>query len=388
MQTLNVLSTTDVHGYLHEGIDNLIDKKQQLNCDLLIDNGDFFVGHSFATFAYLKHRISPLVDIANELGYDVMIPGNHDLDFGLDWLKKQVEHLNADYLCMNLFDTSEEPIFKPYLIKEIKGIKVGIVGLMTGALSLLLPAQIMKDLIVTDPIETLNRWIDKMSESADIIIVAYHGGLTNNPETGAQWHYPSKEDEAYQLMTRFPQINAVICGHQHFVNAGIYQKSIGLVQPGARGQHLGYQQFSVDENQVFIKKNEVIPLESQGKVLTDEKHYADWLKTAVDKSKLINFITSHFDADAFILNYQAKTYAELIKETDYSFPLNLYMVTAEEFNQSIDNHFYQVIKTENMNEAKALYVVIATPNIMPTYRIKHQFLVPLFDCLVVNQACN
>lgn len=388
MKTLNVLSTTDVHGYLHEGIDNLIDKKQQLNCDLLIDNGDFFVGHSFATFSYLKHKISPLVDIANEFGYDVIIPGNHDLDFGLDWLKKQVEHLNAVYLCMNLFDTSGDLIFKPYLIKEINGIKVGVVGLMTGALSLLLPAPIMKDLIVTDPIETLNRWIDKISESTDIIIVAYHGGLTNNPETGAQWHYPSKEDEAYQLMTHFPQINAVICGHQHFVNAGIYKESIGLVQPGARGQYLGYQQFLVDENQVLINKNEVITLESQGKILTDEKHYADWLQTTVDTSKLINYITGHFDADAFILNYQAKTYAELIKEIDTPFPLNLYMVTVEEFNQSIDNPLYQVIKTNNMAEEKALYAVLATPNVLPTYRINQQYLLPLFDCLVVNQACN
>ena len=48
MMTISLLATTDVHGYIDEGLGDLKGLKASLGADLLIDNGDFFIGSSLA----------------------------------------------------------------------------------------------------------------------------------------------------------------------------------------------------------------------------------------------------------------------------------------------------------------------------------------------------
>lgn len=372
---LSILSTTDVHGYLHKGLNQVVALKEENQIDLLIDNGDFLVGSAFATYSRLHYEISPLVTIANEIGYDLMIAGNHDLDYGLPWLQKQVKHLKADYLCANLVDQEGELLFKPYSLVEKQGKTIAVFGLMTYALSQLIPEEYVHQVQVLSPFEALKTYLKKIE--ADLIVVAYHGGLTNDPVTGKGWHYPSLEDQAFQLMTEFPQIDALICGHQHFVNAGVNEETgAALVQPGAFGEYAGFQQFTKGK----IARNKILKLEAQKYPTPWENAYQSWLNQAVNLESLKNYIKNLFPvADLYLLNYQAKTVGELAKELSHPFPISEYFVTGKKLLErkpalTID------IKADN------IYQVVASPGEFSPGWLRKSYLINLFDSYMVNEA--
>lgn len=371
--TINILSTTDVHGYLDKGLGQLALLSQDQQVDLLLDNGDFLVGSAFATYGRLQHAVSPVVYIANEIGYQVMVPGNHDLDYGLPWLQKQVEHLKADYVCANLVNEEMQPIFKPYSVLECQGKKIAVIGLMTYALSRLMPEAYFNQVQVLSPFEALkNNLVDI---EADFIVLAYHGGLTHDPVSGKVWHYASLEDQAYQLMEEFPQIDALICGHQHFVNAGINEGTgTALIQPGAFGQYAGYQQF----NEGNITENQIIELKSQLYSTKWDKDFQTWLSQSVDIKSVKNYIQNPFPhADFYLLDYQAETIGELVEELSDPFPLGDYLVSGRE----VLKLGFDISKSL---QADKLYKVVASPQILPASRLRKAYLMNLFDQYMIN----
>lgn len=375
MVKISIASTTDVHGYTDEGLAQL----RTHTSDLLIDNGDFFIGSPFATYGYAQHSISPLVDVANEIGYDVMVPGNHDLDFGLDWLLTQVKVLAADYVCCNLFLPDMTQPFMPYTIKEIKGQKVAVIGLLTGAYNQLAVSDSLSlEVIVEDPMKALFKVMDEVKNKADLIVVAYHGGLTNDPKTGAVWSYPSKEDEAYQIMEQFPEIDSLICGHQHFVNAAIHHNNIALVQAGTQARVLGYQEFEVASNNVSIIDNRIIPLEAKEYSLASRQQFQHWLESPVNLDKVADYITTTYPADLHLLNYTATTLHDLISETQGPFPLAYYFLSGQELAELTD--------LKDILDESGNYRVVASPGILPEYRVRQELLIPLFGEIVKYQA--
>ena len=139
---INVLTTTDLHGFIANdkpqpalALQGLKDKYPN---SLLMDSGDFFVGNPLTTYFCDQYEVSPLVNYANRVGFDVMVPGNHDFDHGITYLKKQVENLAAAYVCCNVFSEQNELIFPPYAIKEVAGIKILVIGLLTSRISMII----------------------------------------------------------------------------------------------------------------------------------------------------------------------------------------------------------------------------------------------------------
>lgn len=376
MVKISIASTTDVHGYTDEGLAQLLTHSS----DLLIDNGDFFIGSPFATYGYVQHSISPLVDVANEIGYDVMVPGNHDLDFGLDWLLTQVKVLDADYVCCNLFFPNRTQVFKPYTIKEIQDKKVAVIGLLTGAYNqLAISDDLSLEVTVEDPMKALSKVMDDIKGKADLIVVAYHGGLTNDPASGAVWSYPSKEDEAYQIMEQFPTIHSLICGHQHFVNAAIHPHEIALVQAGTQAKVLGYQEFEVDTNQqVKILSNRIIPLGAVEYPFDDRADYESWLDSPVDLNKVRDYIRYSYPADLHLLHYTANNLRDLIQQTQGPFPLAYYYISGEELAGVTD-------LAEDVDLLRN-YTVLASTGLLPAHRVRRQLLIPLFAQIVRHKA--
>lgn len=93
---------------------------------LLLDSGDTWHGTGIALF----RGGSPMVAIMNKIGYDAMTPGNVDFLFRKDDFLKNVKACNFPVIAANMSDMdSDDLILKPYTIKEVSGVKVGIIGL-------------------------------------------------------------------------------------------------------------------------------------------------------------------------------------------------------------------------------------------------------------------
>ena len=128
---LIILFTSDVHCGIDQGwgFAGLYAIKEKLSEDynvLLVDNGDAIQGETVG----LLSRGEAIIDIMNTVGYDAAIPGNHEFDYGMEQFLALTKKADFPYLSCN-FNKEGELVFKPWIIKEVGGMKIGFVGVTT-----------------------------------------------------------------------------------------------------------------------------------------------------------------------------------------------------------------------------------------------------------------
>lgn len=127
-----VLFTSDAHagidqGWGYAGLAAIRDGLSAKNHVVLVDNGDAIQGETIGTLTDGK----AIVELMNEVGYDVATPGNHEFDYGMDnFLSLANEVAKFPYISCN-FTYKDEPVLKPYVIKEFDGVKIAFVGIST-----------------------------------------------------------------------------------------------------------------------------------------------------------------------------------------------------------------------------------------------------------------
>src|SRR6187549_1953628 len=151
VQTLTLLHTADIHSQLDIHDEFFIENKkpvykkrggfatmktminelrnQNPNNTLVIDGGDCFQGSGIAALT----EGQAIVPLMNNIGYDIMLPGNWEVVYGKEMMMKDMFAYNGVKVCANMFhDTKDEQqgelIFPPYFIKHIAGIKIGFIG--------------------------------------------------------------------------------------------------------------------------------------------------------------------------------------------------------------------------------------------------------------------
>lgn len=94
---------------------------------LLVDNGDSIQGGPIGTLSKGEY----IIDIMNEIGYDVATLGNHEFDYGMDQLNALMEKASFPYVSANFADMEGNTILDPYVIKEAGGWKIAFIGATT-----------------------------------------------------------------------------------------------------------------------------------------------------------------------------------------------------------------------------------------------------------------
>lgn len=129
-----VLYTNDVHCGVDSsfGYAGLVSYKNKLldegNYVTLVDNGDAVQGEPIGTLSTGSY----LIDIMNQVGYDLAIPGNHEFDYGMERFLELAQMARFPYLSVNFIDLrTGKPVFAPYKILEYDGVKVAFVGITT-----------------------------------------------------------------------------------------------------------------------------------------------------------------------------------------------------------------------------------------------------------------
>ena len=151
VQVLTLLHTADIHSQLDIHDEFFIENKKVVykkrggfaslktmindlrsknpGNTLVIDGGDCFQGSGIAALTEGK----AIIPLMNNIGYDIMLPGNWEVVYGKEMMLKDMFAYNGAKVCANMFhDTkdehNEEMIFPPYFIKYIAGIKIGFIG--------------------------------------------------------------------------------------------------------------------------------------------------------------------------------------------------------------------------------------------------------------------
>lgn len=128
-----ILYTNDVHCGVDDnlGYTGLATVKNALEAQgkhvVLVDNGDAVQGDTIGTLSNGEY----IIDIMNEIGYDVATPGNHEFDYGMDQFLALTEQANFPYVSANFVDSDGNTVLDPYVIKDVAGVKIAFVGIST-----------------------------------------------------------------------------------------------------------------------------------------------------------------------------------------------------------------------------------------------------------------
>lgn len=248
-EQIQILVTSDVHGYLmpttYRGITepvglakaaSLIENLRQQHPTILIENGDLIQGSPLTYYHQRFHpeQPNPIINAANALRYDLAIFGNHEFNYGLPVLENTIQASHFPWLSANIYTKDGSTWMQPYVIQEVAGIRVGIIGITTQLVPLWEDPSHIEGLIFEDSFESAKKWlcIMKEQENVDITVLCYHGGFAHDLTSGDLLEPDTGENVGYQMCKEL-DFDIMITGHQH---REICTKAFGksIVQPGTK----------------------------------------------------------------------------------------------------------------------------------------------------------
>lgn len=229
-KTLKIYFTSDMHGYMapvdyatggrkDAGLANMIPHFRKDGNTLLLDGGDTIQG---SPFAYLQAQGSSAELFArcmNLAGYDYVTLGNHDFNYGYEYLASYLETLQPSCLCANIADaTGRLPILPSAVRVTENGLRVGVIGICTDFINVWEKKANLAKIRVGDVRTALAPVYEKLRPETDVLIGLYHGGFECDVKTG---HVLSttRENIGYEIAREFG-FDLLLTGHQHMALAG------------------------------------------------------------------------------------------------------------------------------------------------------------------------
>lgn len=373
MINIDIFATSDIHG--EEGYYNSLSLiREKYPFSIIVDNGDYFIGSIRSTYFnnefIFNDKKNLLIEYAND-NFDVMNLGNHDVDYGIDILKKYTRNLKMPYLCANLLDENNNAVFKPYITIENQGVKIGFLGIVTSNLSQLTNFYNLRNFKVLTAFEALDLYLNEAKEKSDLVIVLYHGGFEKDPITGNVTQYDTKEDEGYKIMENYPNVDGLILGHQHRDSCGNF-KNTGLVfvQPNCRAISIGHLSFQIEKSSKTIieASASLINLDAKYNVKEDE-NFNLWLNKSITMDYFEDYLKENFVFDCIFIKGQVKSIKDLLSIFKKPYMLSTYYMKKEELKDML----------LDVKEDKKHYLLISNDINLPYYRIKERHINNIID---------
>lgn len=242
--SLTILYTNDLHVRLGrlESVAELIEQERSKDHPvLLLDAGDTW--QDFRTPLAAVWGAEEVVDWMNQVGYDAMALGNHDLYWGADQLAALCERANFPVLCANLRSSAGiAPPFVPHTIVSVGEVEVLVIGLITLEY---LPYPDFPWLRYVAPDTVLQSILETVAERADLVVVVGHLSV----------------EEAVRIVRSVSGVDVFLTGHSHEATpdpVGVGETLI--LQAGAFGQFLGKLRLELDDEtgDVLSATNELL----------------------------------------------------------------------------------------------------------------------------------
>jgi 2',3'-cyclic-nucleotide 2'-phosphodiesterase (5'-nucleotidase family) len=272
---ISILHTTDLHGHILPTSDydgnpdrgglarcaTQIRRWQRENSNsILIDVGDVYQG----TDVSLRTKGELMIDLLNHLEYDAWVVGNHEFDWGTECFERVLQQSNMPVLAANMlmqgklageFPDAEHPFSKvqPFILKEIAGIKIAIIGITTPGMPFWLWPDFTRGLDFRHPVEPVRRAIaSAKSGGADAIVLTGHMGLKTR--TGGD----DFANTVMALTSEFPEVAVFIAGHTHQDVPSRLTNGVVFTQADHFGIHVGRVDLLFDRNSKKLLRREAI----------------------------------------------------------------------------------------------------------------------------------
>lgn len=246
---------------------------------LVLDAGDTLHGQTFATIS----RGQSIVDLMNIVGYDAMVPGNHDFNYGQERLLELKETMNFPLLAANITKADKSDLLSPYVIKEVDGVKIAIFGLSTPETAFKTSPDNVKGLTFEDPAVAAQRMVDELQDKADVIIALAHLGLDESSTY--------RSDIVAEKVTG---IDLIVDGHSHTtLQEGKVVNGTLIAQTGDHDKNLGYVDLEIKDGKVTEKKARLVKYEDALEVASDEEVLKLFAEVEEENSKITSVVVGN-----------------------------------------------------------------------------------------------
>lgn len=290
---LRVLETTDIHMWLTEhdyfsskasyriGLTRtatlIKQARKEVKNSVLVDNGDLLQGSPMGDYVFREQsaainagqRVHPAYQLMNTLSYDVGNIGNHEFNYGLEFLLSATNKANFPYISANVVyakahPKAGQPLFNPYLIKthwittqsgKKRAINIGYIGFVPPQIMMWDRKNLEGKVEALDTLATAKKYLPQMKlAGADIVIAIPHSGIDKKA-------YERGDENAVVALAQVKGIDAILFGHTHqvfpgdsefdntpYLNNSTHAASVhgvAAVMPGYWGSHLGVIDFDL-----------------------------------------------------------------------------------------------------------------------------------------------
>lgn len=237
-----------VGGFAH--LKTLVDQiRAQRKGALLLDGGDTWQG----SWTSLKTKAQDMVDAQLALGVNVMT-AHFEMTYGADRVKEIIEKDLAgkiDFVAQNVMSTDfEEPVFAPYVIKEVNGVPVAIIGQAFPYTPVANPKHLIPEWSFGIRDDRMQEMVNEArSKGAKVVVVLSHNGM----------------DVDLKMASKVTGIDAIMGGHTH---DGVYQPVVVenasgktlVTNAGSNGKFLGVLDLEVKDGKVTDYRYKLLPV--------------------------------------------------------------------------------------------------------------------------------
>lgn len=252
-KNIEILVTTDIHGAFVQDKDNnsslanaatYINKVRKMNKDtILLDNGDVLQGTpALYYFNFIKKDSVHIVSkVMNHLKYDAASIGNHDIEAGYKNVKRIEKEFSFPWLSANItLNETKMPLFKPYTVIEMKGLKIAILALSTLTSQKAVRPEELEIIKLNDLTKSAEKWMNliKKDVDPDVVIGLFHEGL----------------ELSKPVIQNVRGFDMVFTGHDHLEHnetvRGPDGKSVIVLGSKARGKSLVHAKISIKKDKI------------------------------------------------------------------------------------------------------------------------------------------
>ncbi len=258
IKRIRILHVNDFHGFVQPyrpfgsneekgGAVFLAAKIEELRADpavptLLLAAGDMIQGDNWANLFQGRS----VIELMNTLAFDGMVMGNHELDFGQAVLKERISEAAFPVLAANVQGIPE---LKPFMIREIGGVRVAVIGLVTEHTPTSTHPANAVGLTFLSPRATLEAYLPELRRRAEVVIVLTHLG----------------HEADRRLAEQVSGVEALIGGHSHTRVADAPRINNALVlQAWEHGKALGVLDLTVEDGRVTASSARLVDVKPVG----------------------------------------------------------------------------------------------------------------------------
>ncbi len=234
-EKIHFLFTSDIHGWMstsqlypkrkHSGLlhlkDQIIRLKHKYDDLILVDAGDLLQGSpAFHYYHHVKKTDvveNPFFKLVNELKYDAVVVGNHDLSLNPKFEAEYVPNSKFSWLAANVYRKGKV-VFKPYIVRNHNGVRIVVLGFTTPGIHMWMGPDQLQGIQVESLDKSVKKWTNKVKskEKPDVLIGVFHVGLNfYRDDENSKLNRVPVANNLRTILTGNKDFDLVVSGHDH-----------------------------------------------------------------------------------------------------------------------------------------------------------------------------